>query len=87
LKVRALEVDLSSLRRRELVPLHVTEFFTAMVVGAKSHQLRDVSFWFSAQQRLGDVKHADGLILAELDLLIKYAANLDDPSCFVKWRA
>lgn len=85
MEVHAREVALGSLRRRELVPLHVAEFFAAMVVWAKGHQLRDVSFRFRAQQRLGDIKHADGLILTDLDLLIEDPANSDDPSCFIKW--
>lgn len=37
LEVHVWKVALGSLRRRELVPLHVTDLFAAMVVWAKGH--------------------------------------------------
>ena len=85
LKVCAWEVALGSSRRRELAPLHVSQFFAAMVVRAKGHQLRDVSFRSSTQQRLGDIKYTDWLVLTELNLLIEYSANSDNPPSFIKW--
>lgn len=84
LEVHVRKVALGSLRRRELVPLHVTDLFAAMVVWAKGHQLRDVTFRFRDQQRLGNIKLGDGLILTDLDLLIEDPANSGDPPCFIK---
>jgi hypothetical protein len=57
LKLHAWEVALESLRRRELVPLHVVEVLSTMVVRANGQQLRHVSFRLNTQKRLGDIEY------------------------------
>jgi hypothetical protein len=57
LKLHAWEVALESLRRRELVPLHVVEVLSMMVVRANGQQLRHVSFRLNTQKRLGDIEY------------------------------
>jgi hypothetical protein len=87
LEVHTWEVALGSLGRRELVHLHVTESFAAMVVRAQGHQLRHVSFRLSAHQRLQDIEDGYWLLIAQLNLLVEDPTNSNDPLCFIKWVA
>lgn len=64
LEVHTWQVALGPLGCGELVHLHVTESFTAMVVRAQGHQLRHIRFGLSAQQGLEDIKYGDGMVIA-----------------------